>query len=58
MEYPTDDEVRSMSNRELVTLMRAQAEHIERSLGRDAQPVFNLEVVGEADPWTPQPVES
>jgi hypothetical protein len=47
-----------MSNRELVTLMRAQAEHIEQSLGRDQQPVFNLEVVGEAGPWTTRPVES
>lgn len=47
MEYPTEDEVRSMSNRELVVLMRAQAEHIERSLGRDEQPVFNLEGAGD-----------
>jgi hypothetical protein len=58
VEYPTDEQVRSMSNRELVTLMRAQAEHIEQALGRDSQPVFNLEVVGEAGPWTTRPVES
>ncbi|MGD0311370.1 MAG: hypothetical protein ABSC90_02815 [Acidimicrobiales bacterium] len=50
MQYPTDDEVRSMSNRELVTLMRAQAESIERSLGGDNQPVFNLELPGDGGP--------
>jgi hypothetical protein len=50
VEYPTDEEVRSMSNRELVTLMRAQAERIERSLGRDEKPVFNLEVTGHIGP--------
>ncbi|HEX3980946.1 MAG TPA: hypothetical protein VHW93_06965 [Acidimicrobiales bacterium] len=39
-----------MSNRELVILMRAQAEHIERSLGPNEQPVFDLdlEVAGDA----------
>jgi hypothetical protein len=46
-----------MSNRELITLMRAQAEHIERSLGREEQPFFNLEVTGGGGPWTKGPVE-
>jgi hypothetical protein len=32
VEYPTDEEVRAMSNREFADLMRAQAEMIDRSL--------------------------
>jgi hypothetical protein len=39
-----------MSNRELVTLMRAQAESIDRSLGREEKPVFDLELPGDIGP--------
>ena len=38
MEYPTEDEVSAMSNREFASLMRSQAETIDRSLHRGDGP--------------------
>ena len=35
MEYPTEDEVRAMTNREFASLIRSQAEMIDRSLHRE-----------------------
>jgi len=35
MEYPTEDEVRAMTNREFASLIRSQAEMIDQSLHRD-----------------------
>jgi hypothetical protein len=34
MEYPTEDEIQAMSNQEFASLIRTQAESIERSLSR------------------------
>ncbi len=39
MEYPTEDEVQAMTNREFASLIRSQAERIERTLHRDGRPV-------------------
>ena len=39
MEYPTEDEVRAMTNREFASLIRSQAEMIDQSLHRDQRPV-------------------
>jgi len=39
MEYPTEDEVRMMTNREFASLIRSQADLIDQSLHRDGQPV-------------------
>ncbi len=38
VDYPTEDEVRAMSNREFAALMRTQAELIDRSLHREGGP--------------------
>ena len=38
MEYPTEDEVRAMTNREFASLIRSQAERIEETLHRGAGP--------------------
>ena len=38
VEYPTEDEVSAMSNREFASLMRSQAETIDRSLHRGDGP--------------------
>ncbi len=38
MDYPTEDEIRAMSNREFADLMRSQAEMIDRSLHREGGP--------------------
>jgi hypothetical protein len=35
MEYPTEDEIRAMTNREFASLIRSQAEVIDRQLRRD-----------------------
>jgi hypothetical protein len=35
MEYPTEDEIRAMTNREFASLIRSQAEMIDQSLHRD-----------------------
>jgi hypothetical protein len=35
MEYPTEDEIRAMTNREFASLIRSQAEFIDRQLRRD-----------------------
>jgi hypothetical protein len=39
MEYPTEDEIRAMTNREFATLIRSQAEMIDQSLHRDDRPM-------------------
>jgi hypothetical protein len=39
MDYPTEDEVRTMTNREFASLMRSQADSIDQSLRRDALPL-------------------
>ena len=38
MEYPTEDEIRAMTNREFASLIRLQAEMIDRHLRRDDVP--------------------
>jgi hypothetical protein len=38
MEYPTEDEVRAMTNREFASLIRSQAEMIDRHLRREDAP--------------------
>ena len=38
MEYPTEDEIRAMTNREFASLIRTQAEIIDRQLRRDDVP--------------------
>jgi hypothetical protein len=35
VEYPTEDEIRAMTNREFASLIRSQAEFIDRQLRRD-----------------------
>lgn len=39
MEYPTEDEVRTMTNREFASLIRSQADMIDQSLHRDGPPL-------------------
>jgi hypothetical protein len=39
MEYPTEDEIRAMTNREFASLIRSQAEMIDRHLRREDVPV-------------------
>ena len=39
VEYPTEDEVKAMSNKEFASLMRSQAEMIDRSLHRSGEPL-------------------
>ena len=39
MEYPTEDEIRAMTNREFASLIRSQAEMIDQSLHRDRLPM-------------------
>jgi hypothetical protein len=39
MEYPTEDEVRAMTNREFASLIRSQADMIDQSLRRGGRPV-------------------
>jgi hypothetical protein len=39
MEYPTEDEVRTMTNREFASLIRSQADLIDQSLHRDDHPL-------------------
>ncbi len=38
MDYPTEDEISAMSNREFAALMRSQAERIDRSLAHGDGP--------------------
>jgi len=38
MEYPTEDEVQAMTNREFASLIRSQAERIDRTLHRGERP--------------------
>jgi hypothetical protein len=38
MEYPTEDEIQAMTNREFASLIRSQAEMIDRSLHRGDAP--------------------
>jgi hypothetical protein len=38
MEYPTEDEIRAMTNREFASLIRSQAEMIDRHLHREDVP--------------------
>jgi hypothetical protein len=37
MDYPTEDEIQAMTNREFVTLVRSQAEEIELAMNRDGR---------------------
>ena len=39
MEYPTEDEIRAMTNREFASLIRSQAELIDQSLHRGDRPM-------------------
>jgi hypothetical protein len=41
MEYPTEDEVRTMTNREFASLIRSQADLIDQSLHRDRRPLLD-----------------
>jgi hypothetical protein len=38
MDYPTEDEIEAMTNREFASLIRAQAEKIELAMNRDDRP--------------------
>lgn len=38
MEYPTEDEIRAMTTREFASLIRSQAEMIDRHLRRENVP--------------------
>ena len=38
MEYPTEDEIQAMTNREFAALIRLQAERIEQTLHGDGSP--------------------
>jgi hypothetical protein len=48
MEYPTEDEVRTMTNREFASLIRSQADLIDQSLHRYGHPLLE-------DPGPPSP---
>lgn len=37
MEYPTEDEILAMTNREFASLIRLQADRIEQTLHRDGR---------------------
>jgi hypothetical protein len=39
MEYPTEAEIRAMTNREFASLIRLQAERIDQTLHRESRPV-------------------
>jgi len=39
MEYPTEDEIRTMTNREFASLIRSQADLIDQTLHRDGLPL-------------------
>jgi len=41
MEYPTEDEIRTMSNREFASLIRSQADSIDEVLHRDEHPLLD-----------------
>ena len=41
MEYPTEDEVRTMTNREFASLIRSQADLIDQSLHRGDHPLLD-----------------
>ncbi len=38
MEYPTEDEIEAMSNREFAALIRSQADLIDRMIAREVRP--------------------
>jgi hypothetical protein len=49
VEYPTEDEILAMTNREFAQLIRQQAEVIDRMLNRDERPAALTPNLGE--PW-------
>jgi hypothetical protein len=49
MEYPNEDEIQAMSNREFAELIRSQAELIDRLVNRETRPT-NVQL-GPGDTW-------